>query len=95
MYFKDAAIVIFKRFLHLIIKYFTKIELHFCQVIQSPTCPSKSVWRRSYLDMPSRQLAVDVQQIIWNDVEQTCCQENPSGKTADQTQNRVVGFCKV
>lgn len=53
-----------------------------------------SVHHWTYLQLPSLQLIFDVREIIWNDVEQTCRQENTSSKTADETQNCAVGFCK-
>lgn len=37
------------------------------------------------LHFPSGQFCTDVRQVIWNDVQQTCCQENSTSKAADET----------
>lgn len=75
-----------ERLFHLIVKImFTYhiLMLHWQYSVQMTKATSKPVLRWTYLQLPSSQLCVDVWQIIRNDVEQTCWQEDPSSETAD------------
>lgn len=49
---------------------------------------------KTHLDLPNVQLLAHVGQVIWNDVQQTCWQEDSARKTADQAQDGAVSFCK-
>lgn len=50
---------------------------------------------KTHLNLPSFQLAADVRQVVGDDVQQTCCQEDSARKTADQTQDGAVSLCKL